>query len=226
MRAEQVEISAAVRSEVGTRPARRMRAAGLIPAVVYGRGTPAQPIVVEAAAFSRALPESAWYSTLIRLRLEGSRASRGAENVMIREVQRDLIKRQILSVDFVRVSLRENIRTHVPVVHAGESPGVKHGGVLEHLLHEVEIECLPTAIPEHLEVDISGLEIGDSARVSDIQVPRGVKVLAPPDDVVIVIAPPVSAEELEAAAQAAAGAVVVETQEPEVIREREAEEES
>ncbi len=225
MRAEQVELAARVRSEVGKQAAKRLRAGGEIPAVIYGRGQDAQPIALQAAAFKAAIPEGAWYSTLVKLRIEGAKGTGASPNAMIKEVQCDIVRRRVLSVDFQRVSLRETVHTTVPVVHVGESRGVRQGGVLEHLIHEVAVECLPTQLPEHLEADITGMEIGDSLRVRDLAAPPGVKIVTDPEEVLIVIAPPVRLEEV-APVQAAPGAVVEEVQEPEVITERAREEES
>jgi large subunit ribosomal protein L25 len=219
-----------VRSQVGKIPTRRLRARGQIPAIVYGRGAEPVPVAVDEGAFARALSPAAWYHTLIQLDIreaEESR-SRGVEEsksesrpaVMIAEVQRDLVRRKVISIDFRRVSLREKVHTHVPIRHIGDSPGQKVGGIIDQVMHEVMVECLPTEMPDHLEVDISGLEIGDSVRVREVVAPPGVRVLAPEDEVVIVIAPPVRVEEA-APAPAEEGALVEEVQEPEVVGEPE-----
>jgi len=264
MRARQVELTVEARTEVGKKGAKRVRASGSIPAVVYGRGVKPVPVAVDAAAFASALPESAWRSTLINLRLEGaapgasedpgravkkparpgskSSLRRGATSaslgaglgeepsappatVMIADVQRDLLRRDasgILAIDFHRVSLQEIVRAHVPVIAVGESPGVKRGGVLEHILHEIEVECLPTALPDHVEADVSGLDIGDTCRVKDLEAIPDVKILAHDDDVLLVVAPPTKAPEA-APAPTEAATVVAETPEPEVIRKKEEE---
>jgi large subunit ribosomal protein L25 len=224
MRGGQVGIPASVRSEVGTRAARRLRAAGKIPAVVYGRGAESLPVEVDEAAFLRAVPQTAWYSTVIQLNIEGAPRSESKRTVMITEVQQDLVKRRILSVDFHRISLRERVQAHVPVVAVGQSPGIKQGGILEHLVHEIAVECLPTDIPEHFEADISALEIGHSLRVRDLEAPEGVRIAAPEDEVVMLVAPPVRVEEVAPAPLGEEGAVVAEIPEPEVIGEQESRE--
>lgn len=224
MPAQQIEIPVAVRSEVGKSAARRLRAAGKIPAVLYGRGIASVPLSVDAAALSRALEGTAWGATLLRLRIEGDDIEDPSPSVMIAEVQREPARGRLLSIDFRRISLAEKVHTSVPVVHINQSPGVKLGGILEHLAHELSVECLPTDIPDHLEADISGLGIGDVLRVSDLTPPPEVRLLAAPDDVVIVVAPPVQLEEVAAPAEVEEGAVVAETEEPEVIQERETEE--
>ncbi|MBN1460456.1 MAG: 50S ribosomal protein L25 [Armatimonadetes bacterium] len=222
MRSEQVEIPVNVRTEVGKIAAKRIRGRGHIPAVVYGKGVEPIPVTVDEAMFARAVSPAAWYSTLINLKIEGDNGPDTA-TVMIRELQRDLVKQQVVSIDFRRVSLKETIQTHVSVRHVGESPGVKAGGIIDQVTHEVLIECLPTDIPEHLEVNISELEIGDSVRVKNLaDVPDGVKVLTPEDDAVIVIAPPLREEELEPEIPED-GALVEEMAEPELVGEGEEE---
>ena len=106
----------------------------------------------------------------------------------------------------------------------GESPGVKIGGILEHITHEVTVECMPTDMPDRLEADISGTNIGGSVRVRDLTPPDGVTVITPEDDVLLVVAPPVRVEELEPVAEVEEGAVVEEAPEPEVIGEEETKE--
>ena len=225
MRAEQIELPVATRSEVGKTASRRLRATGKIPGVVYGRGGEAVAVAVDEQLFSKALPEASWFSSVIRLRIEGEQTDDPEPTVMIREVQRDLVRRRLLSVDFLRISLQEVVRAQIPLVTVGESPGVKQGGILEHITHEVTVECLPTDMPEHLELDISEAEIGDSLRMKDLAAPPGVTLTAQPDDVLVVVAPPVRIEEVVPEAEAVEGALVEEAAEPEVIGEREAAEE-
>jgi len=222
VRSRQVELPVKARSEVGKRAAKRLRAIGQIPAVVYGRDMQSLPVSVDAVTFSRVVRETAWFSTLLRLRIEGAELDDPTPSVMIAEVQRDPVRQRLLSVDFHRVSLQEKVHAVVPVVHIKQSPGVKRGGILEHITHEVMVECLPTDIPDHLEADISSLEIGDVLRVSNLTAPAGVRILSPADEIVIVVAPPVKLAEA-APAVAVEGAVVAEREEPELIREREAE---
>ncbi|UCC69289.1 MAG: 50S ribosomal protein L25 [Armatimonadota bacterium] len=225
MRAEQIELPVSVRSEAGKTASRRLRAAGKIPGVVYGRGEEPTAVTVDENVFSQALAEANWFSSVITLRIKGSKAKRAEPTVMIREVQRDLVARRLLSVDFMRISLQEAVRAQIPVVAVGESPGVKRGGILEHINHELTVECLPTDIPDHIEVDISGLDIGESFRAKEIAPPPGVKIIALPEDVVLVVAPPVRIEEVAPEVEEVEGAAVEETAEPEVVGERKSERE-
>ena len=223
MRSEQVEIPVNVRTEVGKIAAKRIRAHGHIPAVVYGKEVEPIPVTVDESTFARAVSPAAWYSTLINLKIQGDDGPDMA-TVMIKELQRDLVKQRVVSIDFRRVSLEETIQTHVSVRHTGESPGVKAGGIIDQVTHEVLIECLPTDIPDHLEVNIGELEIGDSVRVKDLlDVPDNVKILTPEDDAVIVIAPPVREEEV-APEVPEEGALVEDMEEPELVGEGEKEE--
>ncbi len=221
MRSEQVEIPAVVRAEAGKTASRHLRIKGQIPAVVYGRGVEPMALAVDKAAFARAIRPSAWYHTLINLNIEGAKKAKDTRfTVMIAEVQRELVTRKMISLDFKRVSLSEKIHTQVGVRHIGDSPGVKMGGIIDQVMHEVIVECLPTEMPDHLQADISSLEIGDSIRVRDLAVPAGVKVLAPEDEVLIVIAPPVRVEEVAPTA-VAEGALVEEIEQPVVVGESE-----
>ncbi len=216
MRAEQIEIPVILRKEIGKTANRRLRAQGRLPAVVYGKGVEPLVVAVDAAAFASALHPAHWYSSLITLKFEGNGIKENP-TVMIAEVQREPVKQKVISLDFKRVSLKEKIHTHVPLHHIGESPGVKRGGIIDQIMHEVVVECLPMDIPDHVEVNIGGLEIGDSVRVRDLKLPAGVKVIAPEDEVLIVIAPPV--KETAVVTPTEAGALVEETAEPEVIGE-------
>jgi len=222
MPAEQVEIPVAVRDVVSKSATRRLRSGGRIPAVVYGRGVEPIPISVDAREFGRALPAAAWYSTLISLRLEGAEGE-DQPTVMIKEVQHDLVDRRVVSIDFRRVSLQETVQTHVSIRVIGESTGVKAGGVLDQVIHEVMVECLPTEMPDRLEGDISALGIGDSARVRDLVVPSGVTVMAAEDEVVVHVTPPLREEEIAPEAPEE-GALVEEVVEPEVVGEKTEEE--
>jgi len=213
---EQVELKAEIRQEIGKEAVRRLRQQGLIPAVVYGGAADTVNIKVGARDFEKALHTSAGENVLLNLRLSG--AGRKAERtVIIKEIQYDPVKGDIYHVDFNHISLKESIKVKVPVATRGESPGVKEGGSLEQILWEVEVECLPTQIPEKIEVDLSSLQIGDMVYVKDLDLPGGVDVLNPPEDVVVSCVPPkVVVEEVVPAAE--------EVAEPEVIGKKEEEE--
>ncbi len=202
----QLEIQA--REGRGKGAARKLRAAGRIPGICYGRDTDAVPIALDPRALERLLASSdAGMNTLIDLR----GASLEGKTVLVKELQRDPVSGRPLHADLYAVDLLRTIQVAVPVHLLGKAAGVDLGGILDHSLREVELECLPTAIPKELTVDVSALQVGDSIHVRDIALPEGVELLSDPDlSVVSVVAPavveeaaPVEGEELAEGAEAA-----------------------
>jgi large subunit ribosomal protein L25 len=217
--AEMITVQAEARETFGKNAARRLRYAGRIPAVVYGGGGPAVSLSVDPKAIVRILRSEAGHNSIFTLEIPEKAPAR----VMLREWQWEPIKGDLMHVDMVRIARDEKLRVRVPVRITGEAEGVKiQGGVLEFVLREVEVECLPDDIPEHITVDVSGLVIGRQLRVSDLPVASSVKILAEPGRVVAHVVPPKTeaapaAEEVVEVAPTAA--------EPELIRKRKAEEE-
>ncbi|HTY41296.1 MAG TPA: 50S ribosomal protein L25 [Thermoanaerobaculia bacterium] len=206
-----IELSVEKRSTIGKNEARRERAAGRIPAVVYGAGKPNVPISVDRKALSDVFREGAGENAIFLLKLSGSDQSRHA---MIREMQRDPVSRRPLHIDFVRVLMDVKITVKVPIEVLGVARGVKtDGGILDVVTREVEIECLPGNIPAHLGVDVADLGIGDAIRVSQVTAPEGVRIVDNPEKVVVHVAHPTREEEPVAAAEGAA-----EPAEPEVLK--------
>lgn len=210
---EQMKLEAEPRSVVGKK-SRQLRADGWIPAILYGKGVDPMPLKIQAATWRRFTAEGLPRG-LIELHIKGQGKPHLA---LIREVQRDPITRQAWHVDFQQVSLTETLRVEVPVTVVGTSPIVERGdGVLLVGLTHLEVECLPSAIPASIEVDVSALkEIGDSVTVGDLALPEGVKVIADADEMVLTVVPAGAPEEVEAVA--AEG-------EPELIRKARATEE-
>jgi large subunit ribosomal protein L25 len=161
------------RDDAGKGVARKLRAAGRVPAVLYGRGADPQPISVDARELGHVMHGGA--NVLVDLVVDGEQ-----HLAMPREVQRDHIKGRYWHIDFFAVSRTEKITVEVPIRLVGESSGVKMGGVLEHHLWDVEVECLPTDVPDAIEADISALEIGDSIHVSDLRAPDGAVIISNP----------------------------------------------
>jgi len=148
----------------GKNDARRLRASGLIPAVVYGAGQESQPVAVDPKQMKRILNSASGHNTIFDLSFDGQ-----AAKVMIVDWQYEPIKNALLHVDLKRIAMDKVLRVRVPIVMKGEAPGVKlQGGILEQMLREVEIECLPNDIPGHLDADVSKLEFGQTIRVSDL----------------------------------------------------------
>jgi large subunit ribosomal protein L25 len=196
----ELKLVASAREDSGKGVARKLRAAGRVPAVLYGQGADPMPISVDARELFHLLHDGG-ANVLVDLVVDGK-----DHLAMPREVQRDHIKGRYFHVDFLAVSRTQKITVNVPIRLVGEASGVKLGGVLEHHLWEVSAETLPTDVPEAIEADISGLDIGDSLRVSDLVVPDGVTITANPEDSVVAVAQPQARVELEeGAAEAVEG---------------------
>jgi large subunit ribosomal protein L25 len=207
-----IELNVEKRSTTGKGEARRVRATGRIPGVVYGANKPNVPISLDRKALADLFREGAGENAIFLLKLAGSDQSRHA---MIRELQRDPVSRKPLHVDFVRVLMDVKITVEVPIEVIGVARGVKtDGGILDLVTREIEIECLPTNIPAHIAVDVSDLGIGDAIRVSDLPSIEGVRIVDNPEKVVVHVAHPTREEEPVAAA--AEG--VTELAEPEVLK--------
>ena len=161
-------LEAMEREGRGKNEARRLRASGRIPAVLYGgEQREGKAIAVDPKVLSRILHSELGANTLIALKMPGG----GDARVLVKEYQLDPVSHQFLHADFYRVAMDKVIRVTVPVVTRGEAPGVKQqGGILDFVHREIEIECLPADIPEHVEVDVSELMIGQNVRVRDLVV--------------------------------------------------------
>jgi large subunit ribosomal protein L25 len=203
-----VPLAGRVRTGTGKGPARQARFAGEIPGVIYGAGETPTALAVPKKDFELALKTAhAGGNVIVALRLDGA----AEKTAIIREVQRDPISHDIIHLDFHHISLTEKVTVEVTVHLTGVPDGVKNGGgILEHITRTIEIECLPTQIPQHLEADVTALAIGDSIHVRDLVVPNA-EVLSDPDVTIATVVPPTVMT--EAAATPAAGT----STEPEVI---------
>lgn len=205
----EVSLKVMTRSESGKGPARRARSTGQVPAVLYGRGLDPVSLIVDAKEMTKALATEAGLNVLINLQVEKDKYF-----TMLREVQRHPVRGNVLHVDFVKIDRDVKIQADVPIHLVGESRGVKEGGVVEHHLWELKVEALPTEVPPTIEVDISGLGIGDHFRVRQIKALEGVEVLTPLEEIVVSVVEPqviqlpeeIAAEEAAAAEAAAAEA--------------------
>lgn len=209
---EKIVLKAEVRKDTGKRVAKDLRLKGLVPANVYKAGKGATSLQVTVGDLSDVLHTKAGENVIITLKISGEGSPKD-KTVVIKEIQREPIKNRILHIDFNEISLTEAIKVNVPLVSHGEPVGVKvDGGVLEHVMRELQVECLPTAIPEKLEVEVSELKIGDSVFVKNIKAPEGVKILNDGELIVMIVKPPKIEVPKEEAAE---GAV-----EPELIRKK------
>ncbi len=222
------EITLEVRSreETGTNANRRLRAAGLIPAVVYGGGLDSVAIQVDRKTLHELLKEAGGENAVFLLKMAGTETKR---HPMIRELSIDSISRQIIHIDFLRVQMTEKINVQVPIELVGIPAGVKNeGGVLDFVTREVEVECLPGDIPQGIELDVSDLELGSNYQARDLELGENIELMVEPDKVIAAVAHSrVAAEVEEAEAEAAdIGLLEEEEAEPELIgREEEPESE-
>ena len=194
------ELTVSARRKTGKEDSGSLRRQGLVPAVVYGKGVEPCTVVLEPKALEAALATEAGLNTLITLRGEGAFAGK---TVILKDMQTDSIRRNILHVDFQVVNMQQEVHTSVPVHPVGKSIGEKNGGNLQVIRHELEVVCLPDAIPTSIEVDVTALNIGDVIHIDDIALPAGVKV--PHDVNFTVITVTGRKPEEEAAGEAAEG---------------------
>src|SRR5579872_7348501 len=217
-------LEAKARDTFGKNEARRTRREGRLPAVVYGAtgnaGREATPIAVDPRELLRILHSESGANTLISLKLAGG----GDTRVLVKEYQLDPITHQLLHADFYRIAMDKMLRVTVPITVRGEAPGVKQqAGILEFVHRELEVECLPADIPEHIEIDVSNLMLHQGVRVRDIATDAKWKALSDADMMLVHVILP-KAEEVAAPAEGAAAAPVA-AAEPEVIKKGKKEEE-
>jgi large subunit ribosomal protein L25 len=202
------KLKAEPRDATGKGVARKIRASGRVPAVIYGQGGEAVPVTVDAKELFHLLHTDAGMNVLVDLRVNSDHML-----AMPREVQRDHIRGTFIHVDFLRIARDEKITVEVPVHLVGESHGVKEGGVVEHHLWTLQVECFPQDVPSAIEADISALGVGDSLKVAELTVPDRSTILTPPEETVVSVVPPQilrAMEELEAEEAAAAEAAEAE----------------
>ncbi len=206
------ELTAAVRERAGKGAARSMRRAGQVPAVLYGQGE-CLLLTVNPEELTKVLKSSTGSTALITLTVSGAK-SKPNRTALLRDFQVDPVTGAVLHADLFEVSMSKPIRVRVPIHVIGSIPaGVKEGGVLLHNMRELSVECLPAALPDHIEVDASALKIGDGIHLKEIVAQQGVRFLDDPDQMVISVAAPLSDAKLEALLTSAAGPAA----EPEVM---------
>ncbi len=194
MAGDRTTLKVEERSEFGSRPSRRLRRSGMVPGVVYGDGKEARPFQVPERLASTVLTRG---GALIDLEFDGS----GSTPVVVKEQQRDPVRGALIHLDLLEVKLDEEIEAEVPIelLGAEDAPGVKEGGVLEHVTHQITIEALPTAIPESIPADVSGMSIGDTLQLSALTAPEGVEFAVddPGEVTIATLSPPRVEEEPE-----------------------------
>jgi len=210
---EEIFLDAELREETGKGKVKGLRDNGYLPSVVYFRGKDAISVKFSKSALIKLVHQHRLESSIVNLKIKNDK--KAARPCLIKEIQYDPVHGDIIHVDFNEISLTEAIKVNVPVETKGEPAGVKlEGGSLEHILWEIEVECLPTSIPQNIEVDVSALKMGEAIHIKDIVFPSGVKPLHDPAAIVLHVAAPMKEE---VPAEAVEGEAA---QEPEVIKEK------
>lgn len=203
-----IEIIANKRDQQGTGASRRLRRAGKVPGILYGGETAAQPIQLDHNALFHSLKQEAFHASILTMNLDGQK-----QQVLLRDYQMHPYKPQVLHADFQRVAADRKIHMKVPLhfVNADIAPGVKlQGGVVSHVLNELDVTCLPADLPEFIEVDMKDVSVGHSVHVKDLKLPKGVEAVLHrgenPVVATIVVPRGTTEAELAAGEQAAAAA--------------------
>jgi large subunit ribosomal protein L25 len=206
------QLNATTRADTGKGVARKLRQSGRIPGIIYGHAREPQPLSINTRDFEKLLEHISAESTVIELSIDG-RPSR----TLIREIQRHPFRREFLHVDFQELVAGETVVVYIPLVVVGIAIGVRQeGGVLDQTLRELEIEVDPVNMPDHINVDVTNVNIGESIHVRDLTLPPGITALTDPDAAIVVVAAPRAV--IEAAPAAPAEGEAAATAEPEVIK--------
>lgn len=203
-----VNLAAQPRTKTGKQAVKETRREGFIPGILYGHGMTPLSLQVQSKELWSALHTKAGENVVINLQVEGVKLKEST--CLVKDVQHDPITDKIKHIDFTVISMTEKIDVKVPLVVKGgaDAPGVKEGGVLDVVHHEIEVECLPTDIPEKIEVDAKAMKIGDAVHAKDLVLPKGIVCKLDAEEVIVALHPPMKEE--VAAEEGAAG-------EPEVI---------
>jgi large subunit ribosomal protein L25 len=211
---EEIQLNVQMRNATGTRKIRGIRRESFVPAVVYGGNKKSCPITVDRRTYNRIRRTHYGENMILHLNVLEGEDKREDSMVILKEEQRDPVSEDVIHIDFKRISLKEKLEIKVPLVAKGEPLGVKRdGGSLEHVLWELEVVCLPTNIPQRIEIEVSHMVIGDTIHVRDIQLPEGVTTKQDPEAIIFSVVPPMK-EEVAPTPEAAAAT------EPEVIKEK------
>jgi large subunit ribosomal protein L25 len=211
---KEIVLRARPREQSGKEYARKLRRNGFVPAVLYGPETETQHLEVETKTFLTLVRGGLGENVIVNLLLDDT--EKGKRKVLVREVQRDPVTGDVLHVDFHQISLTKKLTIEIPIHLIGTPEGVNDGGIMQHALRELEIECLPTAIPEKIEVDVSHLKIGDTIHVADVTL-ENAEILSDSKSSIVSVVPPTVFKEPEVEAPAA-------EEEPELVGEKKEEE--
>jgi large subunit ribosomal protein L25 len=205
---EQIDLKAQVRKKTGKGPARTLRREGRMPAVLYGQKTESIMLSIDIREFEKVVKKANVGSLLLNLQIQNGKTS--TRPAMIKELQTNPVTGAFLHVDFYEIDMQRKINVSVPVVARGKSVGVENGGLLQIVRRELELFCLPTAIPKAIEVDITDLDIGDSIHLQEITLPAEVELSEETDFTVITVLAPKMEEEVVAEEELEEGEAVTE----------------
>jgi large subunit ribosomal protein L25 len=175
MSANKFELTAELREDVGRGASRRLRNENKVPAIIYGASEPAVSLTLNHDHVINALANEAFYSHILTLK-----TNKNSEKVILKDVQRDPSKPRVLHMDFLRVKADQELHMHIPLHFIGEdkAPGLKEGGAFSHLMNDVEVVCLPADLPEYIEVDVSQLALDQTVHLSELKLPKGLRLAA------------------------------------------------
>ena len=215
-----IVVKSEKRQGLGTNAARRLRAQGFVPAVLYGESMESRPLVLSKKDIVQILRLETGENTIFKVVVDAEQY-----DAMIKDLQVDPATDELLHADLIRISMDKPVRVTVPVVHRGEPVGVKtEGGFIDFVTREVEVECLPRDIPENIGIDIAELHVNQSMKVENMAIPAGVKIITDPGTVIVLVSMPHKEEEFPG--EKPEGEVVAEEPtEPEVIKKERAEKE-
>lgn len=185
---QMVDLEVLFRNKTGTKENKKLRRKNLIPAILYGKEISPVPVCVNLKDFENIL-ESAGKNALINLSVKKDSLEKENYTVIIKEIQEHPLEDTIIHIDFQAISLKERMKVKVPLEFVGEPKGVKEGGMLEHLLWEIEIECLPAEIPANIQIDISNIGINQHLYAKDISLPENIKLLTDPEEIIVQVIP-------------------------------------
>jgi large subunit ribosomal protein L25 len=194
--AQQPKLTAQKRTDSGRNAIKKIKAAGMVPGVIYGAAQETVNLQVNGRELSNVLARASGENILVELEIQDGAEKHNAL-AMIQEIQHHPLQREILHIDFHAVSANETVSAEVPIETVGEAVGVKvHGGLLEHILRYLEVECLPGDLPHSIEVDVTNLDIGQSLHVRELNLPTGVEAMTDPEQTVVAVVEPRVEEEV------------------------------
>ena len=209
---EKILVKADKRPEIGKGEARSLRRMGILPAVVYSGGS-STPVKVNTKQMTTLIYSGAGEHSLITIQLNEDGKKTSEHPVLVKDYQRDPVSEELLHIDFIEVSLEKAVHVTVPIEITKQPVGIKMGGIMQVILREIEVECLPTQIPGRIEVDAESVDIGHSLHVSDLPELEGITIINDPKEVLLLVAAPVVEEEpVEEVAEEGA--------EPELVKEK------